>query len=353
MASFGVRALVIVLSLGAAPGCVVTYGSPESVTPRAAEPLPPPVNFDEIVERIDALLAEPTSVDQRDRLLVAVSLARKVRSADSSTQRVVLAYLQRVVEVEERSRPIAAPVLASPPAVVDLGPLQSPEVHEVPLEEAAPMAESTGLDPASADPGSPGPASTEPEMVEAAALDGSVPVPDPPQATSPAPQSPEPSAEGLAAVNAAMARGDLAAAVAVAEACRAEDCWQDVAPLWPELRDAFVHAEREAAGSHFVAVRGEADPVARGRVLRAVRQRLADLLDRYPESVYADDLRRNVELVQSAVERAAEEAKAGSDAASRAEAAPAADPEPVVDTAPAVGAPPAEAAGDDALPSGG
>lgn len=109
-------------------GCVVRYAPPPEGAAEA--PMPPPVDFAEVDTRLDSLLAEPRDVDQRDRLQAALVLSRKAKTDDAATQRVVLAYLQQVVAIEERSRAYAAPVLPPVPRVQTFEPVGAGAVTE-------------------------------------------------------------------------------------------------------------------------------------------------------------------------------------------------------------------------------
>lgn len=245
--------------------CVVRYGPPPGggpVDPLPQEPQDPPVDFDEVVERLDALLLASEEVDQRDRLDAARDLARRMRDEEPRAQRIVLAYLQQVVEVEERAQPVEAPALYAGEATFSIG-------------GAAIVEEELGQD--------------EPEAAPA-------PAPAPPP-----PDDPEALLRQAADLHAA---GDLAQALSLLESCRGRPCFEAAQPLWTEVRDAYVYQQREQAGVLFLRARDEADPVVRLQALTDIRKRLADLVDRYPEAAQAEDVRRNVELVQRAVEEA-------------------------------------------------
>ena len=203
------RAMCLLLPLLA--GCVVRY-APE---PAGEAPLPPPVDFGEVDARLGALLASPSDVDQRDRLQAALTLSRKAKTDDAATQRAVLAYLQKVVAIEERSRPLAAPILPPVPTVESFVPLGGDVVVEDVLG------------------GGPG-----------------------------ADSAPEPPADPVEAFEAAAEAGDLDAAVVAAELCRDASCWVDIQPNWPAVRDAHVRAERDKAGEAYLAARALGEPAA-------------------------------------------------------------------------------------------
>jgi len=137
-------ALLVLLS-----GCVVRYVPPPEGA--VVAPMPPPVDFGEVDTRLDSLLAEPRDVDQRDRLQAALVLSRKAKTDDAQTQRVVLAYLQQVVAIEERSRAYAAPVLPPVPSVQTFEPVEAEPVTEVVLPADTGEAEGAVL-PAAGEP---------------------------------------------------------------------------------------------------------------------------------------------------------------------------------------------------------
>ena len=230
-------------------GCVVRYG-PE---PRGTgDPLPPPVDFGEVDARLGDLLSSPVDVDQRDRLQAALTLSRRAKTDDPATQRDVLAYLRKIVAIEERSTPVSAPVLPPVPTVESFLPVGADRVTEEALDA------------------------------------------DPPGA--PAPE------DAVAAFTAAAAAGELAAAVAAAEACRELPCWEEIAPGWAPVRDAHVARERERAGEAYLAARNVGDLDARLAAFHGVRAQLADLASRFPDATDAEDVRRNVAMVQREIE---------------------------------------------------
>jgi hypothetical protein len=232
-------------------GCVVRY-APEPAAAGEA-PLPPPVDFGEVDTRLGVLLADPADVDQRDRLQAALTLSRRAKTDDAATQRSVLAYLRKVVAIEERSRPLAAPILPPVPTVESFVPVGADAVVEEALE---------------------GPP------------DGAI----------------EPPTDPIAAFTIAAESGDLRAAVAAAEACWDAPCWSDIEPGWPEVRDAHVRAERDKAGEAYLAARAMGEPAARLAAFHAVRSQLAGLASRFPDATDAEDVRRNVGLVQREIE---------------------------------------------------
>lgn len=255
-------------------GCVVQYGPPPKSGGAAAaagqEPEAPPVDFEEVVERLDRMLVETQEVDQRDRLDAARALARRMRDEEPRAQRIVLAYLRNVVEVEERSRAVEVPALY--------------EGEEAIFSPAGTVVEEEMLGDDSAS------APAAPAEVEEP--QGSI-------------------ADRLQRASDLRDAGDLAGALAELEACLEHACYAEVVDIWEPMRDAYVEQQREQSGVHFAQARGEPDPAARLQALTEIRQRLADLADRYPKTRQIDDLRRQVELVQRAVEEAARAANAG------------------------------------------
>ncbi len=272
--------------------CVVRYGprpgSDPSLMP--AEPLPPPVDFDEVSERLEKLMVDAENTDQRDRLDLAHGLARRMRDEDPRAQRVVLGYLRDVVQIEERGRPVEGPGLY--PGEIATFILPGEQVVEEALDVGEPDPDPTPQSPDSS-----------------------------PAATPAAPPADAPTESGvvgvvdLGAVRAdagvARAAGDLDRVLRALERCRNKACWDAVQVEWAETRDVFVRQQREAAGVAFLRARDEPDPKARLEAMNRIRQRLADLVDRYPDSPQADDLRRNVELVQRAIEGATPAAGGG------------------------------------------
>jgi len=256
--------------------CVVKYGAPDAA-PRSAGVAPAAPassmtpDFAGLEARIDALLNNAVEVDDRDRLLAALDLARASHRLGPDAQAVNFAFLSTLVTIEERDVPYAAPALAGGSGSAAPRPADEDRLHDVvPLD----------------DPIEPGP-------------DPLPPVVDPPvpPATAQAP-SPAPSADALLGVaRQKLSAGDAASAMATLEPCRGQPCWDAVRSTWEESRDALVFQQREDAGARYIAARQIADPAQRAEALRQVKATLSALLEQYPDSRYADALRKNLQLV--------------------------------------------------------
>lgn len=243
-------------------GCVVKYGAPAASSGGGASSAPSTLpaggaDFTALEARIDALLVSTEDRDQRDRLSAAADLARQSARLPVEAQAVNHAFLQRLLSVEERGLPYAAPTM---------GPVGRAGVQLSPVVEEDPEA---------------GPGASE-----AAA--------DPPAVVAPPPDAPA----LLASARQLLTDGDFNGAMASLEPCRGQACWSEVSGTWAEARDALVFKAREEAGTRYLAARQEVDPEARAAALREVRDVLTELLQRYPDSTYADALQRNLALVQ-------------------------------------------------------
>lgn len=281
--------------------CVVRYGDPPEPLP--AEPLPPPVDFAEVESRLAELLAQDEDRDRLDRIRAAQELARRMKTQDPRAQQVALAYLQRLVAIEERSRPVEAPALYGEEVEQGFTPLVGAGIQEEDLggpEELAPQPavgsrEGEGLE---APPvGAP---------VEDGAEDAEDEGDDTGEPTGDAGLD-EAGSERLGRARWLLDDGDALGAMTVLEECRGAPCWDEAAALHAEARDAHVARIREEAGARFVAARAEADPEARRAGLEEVRGTLAALADRYPNSPLTPDVRRNLALVQREIEAEAGE----------------------------------------------
>lgn len=223
-------------------------------------------DFSALEARIDALLVNAVELDQRDRLMAAADFARMSRRLAPEAQAVNFAFLNSLLSIEERGIPYAAPVLLGSgraSASVESAPIESTPIESAPIESAP---------------------------VESASVE-SAPVAAP---------APGPDVEAmLASAREQLAAGDEAGAMASLEPCRSHACWEQVAPLWAEARDAVVFEAREAAGARYLESRSVTDPVARAAALREVHDALTSLLQRYPDSRYVEAIQRNLTLVES------------------------------------------------------
>lgn len=217
------------------------------------------VDFSGVEARLDSLISATEDHDQRDRLIAAADLARASKRLSPEAQAVNLDYLQTLLGVEERNVPYAAPTLSGMTVVESAPP---PVVEEDP---SAP----------------PPPVQAPPPPVEA-----------PPPA---APATPSPAELNARAKE--LLAADPQGAMAALEPCRDQPCWAEVSETWAEARDAYVFRVREEAGARYIASRQIADKAARKAELDAVMKTLDELLVRYPDSRYADAIRRNQSLV--------------------------------------------------------
>ncbi|MCB9777410.1 MAG: hypothetical protein H6742_02470 [Alphaproteobacteria bacterium] len=280
--------LLVLLSLSPLLGgaaCVVQYGTEPVVRP--AEPQAPPGDFAEVQDRFEDLYSGEVEVDRRDRLDAAMDLLRRGRTMPPDEQAAVLAYLKRLLAIEERAQPMEAPELfgaAEPGQVASFTPvgtvIEEEDLGGVEQVEQPPGDDGEGDDGS----GSSGEGAAEP----AGATDDDPPVDDAPVTTDPVGQA-----------RAALAAGDPPGALAALAPCGAIDCGDGADALAAQARDAWIHTERERAGALFVRARSEPDPVERSARLVEARDILASLLERFPDASQADDLRRNISLVQA------------------------------------------------------
>lgn len=107
--------MLVSFSLFVLTGCVVRYGdapaSSGAAAANSAAPGPQDAALRDLEARIDALLQVSEQVDQKDRLQAAWELARKMKGQPASAQQAAVSYLGQLVAIEERSKPMDAPVL--------------------------------------------------------------------------------------------------------------------------------------------------------------------------------------------------------------------------------------------------
>jgi len=109
------------------------------------------------------------------------------------------------------------------------------------------------------------------------------------------------STERLDRARLALRRGAYLEAIELLEMLHGTPAWTDAEPFWVEAVDAWVGQERERAGELYQAAQ-RLPRVRRRAELLEVRGLLADLIDDYPESAYADALSRNLERVERELE---------------------------------------------------
>jgi len=260
--------MLLALSLFAVPGCVVKYGE---VPQPGVQHAQAPVNYVSVESELMALRADAESadVDQRDRIDAALELIRLAETDDFNDQD-VLAYLERVVDIERRLR--------SESVLTIDGPRVSEEVLDSePIEE-----EVLGGDEDTGDPEEDDPEDTEdPEGSEDGATETS-----------------------LDRAREALAEENYASALRVLERIKDEP---GGAELWGEAVNGHVHAERERAGEMFLGARELPMGDARVAAIQDVLDMLKALAKAYPETDYKDALERNIGLVERALEEAKEE----------------------------------------------
>ncbi len=265
-----------------ASGCVIRYGEGPQAAAAPAETVVRPVDFAPIERQISALVESSESVDARDRIEVAWSLAQSMRNADPAAQHIVKAYLEQVIEIEGRAHPIATPLTTrvlsegfGGDARVESDELAGPE----PLQEVPPTRKGDVIDP---------------EGGEAAA---EAPV--------------GPSEPDVAAVLSQAARLMDAKrpdeAIAVLEACKGVSCWSEVEPAWKEARDAVVFQRKESLAVRLLELRGEPEVSVQRAGLMEIQQELSALRAAWPGSAYQEEIGRHISRVQKELELLPEE----------------------------------------------
>lgn len=274
--SWSLPLLLASLLGGPLTGCVVKYGAPTkgsdaavgtSASPTATGRASSGEDFSALEARIDALLSATEDLDERDRMMAALDFARMSRRLPPEAQRVNYNFLSTMLTIEERDLPYAAPVLTGGGRA---------EAHVSPVVEDPDPGETGATTPENPTPELPTPGVQAPAVLDRPDLDAM-----------------------LASAREMLAAGDAQGAMAVLEPCRDAGCWDQVAATWTEARETVVFKAREAAGARYLESRVNADPEARRAILEEVRDTLADLVQRYPDSGYAEAIQRNLTLVEA------------------------------------------------------
>jgi hypothetical protein len=284
------------LSLVLLGGCVVRYGEGPQAGGEAvdgveggATPGDPTVatgptlsdRYAPLEGAFDSLMASDPGedADRRDRLDAARDLSRDLRRGKKDPHELIEAYLRRVAEIESRSVPADAPVLVIGPTVneedVDEPQLGSPE--------------GSGEEILGEDPGAVSlPPAKDPKVERGGERHSKPPEPSTPPLTI--------EAAGAAARD-ALAKNDYKAALDALRPLREDERFSEIAPLWQEAVDGWVHHERERAGLLFQTSR--AWPQAeRDAATQEVKGVLEGLLRDYPETTYKAAIVRNLQLVE-------------------------------------------------------
>jgi hypothetical protein len=244
-------------------GCVVQqYGGGSTDAVAAAGTVQAPVDFSGVETRLEEMIAAETdNVDRRDRLEAAWELCQKAKTTRPASQHVVLRYLRRLVEVEERSEDAATDAIANPDQQ-DFVPIAA-----ITAEEIAPTVVASA------------PAGRRRSIV--------------------------PPDSGAAAVMASarehMGTGDLVFALEQLEVCDGQPCSAAVVTLKREVQDRWVYRERAVAADRFVEAK-KVTSLAKRRVdLQAVADHLKDIEKRFPDSRYQEGVASSLVAVRSAL----------------------------------------------------
>lgn len=262
-------------------GCVIRYGEP--VSSAVQGPLPEPVDFSDVEERLGALLVSSADDNQQARIREALLLASQMKTQSPQAQLVTHAYLTQVLYFEERATPqVLDSSLMEANLTIDLPPItEEVLVEDIPLVESAPP---TSL------PDTDGSDTAEPPLAE--------------------PEEVTPNASRIAPVNITDLResvrlktesGDVSGALSLLESCRNAPCWEAVADLWIYTRDLHVYQCREEEARQYLAAKDLSDPAERLLALQGIEQRLQVLLDAHPDSRYTEDITDSLGIVQSAM----------------------------------------------------
>lgn len=252
-------------------GCVIRYGDP--VETAVTEPLPQPVSYADVEQRIESLLSRAENVDQIDRLEAAQQLARHMKTQDPRAQRVVLDYLLVVIDVEAREDPAGVSAILA---------------EELPEPGIAVIAEEILEEDLSVEPGEP--SDDAPPSTDAiGAADRSSRI------------SPLDADQMRADAQALIEAGDLLAAMEALAPCEEGGCWDAVSDMWTRTRDLHVYQQREAAAALYLEAREAKTAAEQRRLLSDAEELLAGLLEDYPETPYTAAINRSVDLVQEAL----------------------------------------------------
>ena len=272
-------AAVVLLWLGQ-PGCVIRYGEqPGSLAAPADEQGPQPMDFAPIERELAQMVEDAEVVDSRDRLELAWQLAEQMREADPAAQRVVATYLELMMEVEVRARPVSTPIQTGGlsagfggEAVVGSAELAGPE----PLPKSD-EPEVDLLDPLEMEAEPDG----EGELVEDSG----------------------PDVAGLLTESTRLLEGGKTSeAMSVLEVCREQGCWDDVEVAWKAARDMQVSVEKEALESRFEALLAEPDAATQRTGFLEIQVALSTLRAAWPGSVHTEALEAQIRKVQEELE---------------------------------------------------
>lgn len=228
-------------------GCVLRYGGETEVpvdgannTPTTQAPVP---DFAALEKEILAIADANDDLDAGTaaRIAAAQELTVDLRNPRKDPRQASADYLERLIAIERRA-------LDMPELPPDTFNVTLPAVNEAPL----------GVD-------TPGP------------------LPDP--------------KEAVVAARSALAAGQYDQAIAALKPLRGSEGWSEIAPVWQEAVDGWVHQERERAGQLFIDARSLPDD-KRIPATKEVLAVLEGLLRDYPETTYREALERNIELVR-------------------------------------------------------
>lgn len=269
-----------VVILGLLQGCVIRYGEqPDALAAPPDEQGPQPLDFVPIERKLAQMVEDADVVDSRDRLELAWQLAEQMREADPSAQRIVADYLDLMMEVEVRARPVSTPLQTGAlgdgfggAAVVDSAELAGPEPLAEPDEPQVDL-----LDP----------------MEMEAQPDG-----DGEEVEDTGPDVDDLLAESARLLDG----GKTAAAMTVLEVCRGLVCWDGVEVAWEAARDQQVYVEKEALAVRFVELRDESDVDAQRSGLLDIQVELSTLRASWPGTVHREELEAHIRRVQQELE---------------------------------------------------
>lgn len=276
-----------VVGLSALQGCVIRYGGPPDPLSESPEEVGlRPVDFASYERRLARMVDVAEVVDSRDRLEMAWQLAEQMRDAEPAAQHVVAAYLDEMMAIEERAKPVSAPLQTrvlsegfGGAAAIDSAELAGPEPRPEPPDEP----EVDLLDPMEME------AEPDGEGEEVAVDSG-------------------PDVDALLAESRRLLDGGkLAESMSVLEPCRNLPCWEDVEPTWNLARDRTVFVEKESLAVRFLELRGEPDVAVQREGLLEIQGALSTLRASWAGSVHDEELSQHIRRVQKELELLPEE----------------------------------------------
>ena len=254
-------------------GCAPKYAASESIHNTLEQPTVAlsvqSVDFSEQSALVEELLSKNEDRDTQDRLYLIQDLIRDAQGADSSTQQLLKPYIDRLIQIEQRS-------LSSYDPLIQV--------------ESAPNVEESGIA-----------SSLEPSSVLEISLDE----PSSQELNAQKLESKLSDSERQQMISVFRSRIEQGESLVVLNEIRdcGDRCWPEMWPVWADARDVYIDSQRRLFEEQYRYVLNDPEAKDSLKQLMSLTQEIERLVEAYPQAAQIDKLKRLHYLINQKIDQ--------------------------------------------------